>query len=70
MAGVGGLTGLILTLSIIYTLDMTFFLTVTVLISGIVASARLALKAHTPMQIITGYLTGFLVVSGFLLQLI
>ena len=70
MAGVGGLTGLILMLSLIYTLDMTFFLIVVVLISGIVASARLALQVHSPLQIITGYLTGFLVVSGFLLQLV
>ena len=70
MAGVGALTGLILMLSLIYTLDMTFFLIVIVLMSGIVASARLILQVHTPLQIIVGYLTGFLVVSGFLLQLV
>ncbi len=69
MAGLGGITGLILMLSFTYTLDMTFFLALVVFISGIVASARLALHAHSPMQLIAGYLAGLLIVSGLLLQL-
>lgn len=70
MAGWGGLTGLVLVLSFVYSLDMTFFLIVIILISGIVASARITLQAHSPIQIITGYFTGLLIVSVFLVQLI
>ncbi len=70
MAGVGGLTGLILMLSFIYTLDMTFFFSVTLLISGIVASARLKLQEHNLLQIVAGYLTGLIIVCILLTQLI
>ena len=70
MAGLGGISGLILMLSLIYTLDMTFYLSVLFLISGIVASARLVLKEHNLLQIATGYFTGFLIVGIFLLQLV
>ncbi len=69
MAGLGGLTGLILMLSLLYTLDMTFFLSVAILISGIVATARLKLQSHNLLQIITGYVAGLVIVCVFLLQL-
>jgi membrane-associated phospholipid phosphatase len=62
MAGIGGITALILILSFIYKTDLTIILCVAVLISGIIASARLALNAHSPVQLIGGYLIGLLTV--------
>lgn len=39
-----------------------------ILLSGIVASARLYLKKHTPLQVYAGFLFGFLVITGILLS--
>jgi membrane-associated phospholipid phosphatase len=36
-------------------------------VSGLVATSRIKLKAHTPAQVYTGFLTGLIVVSFFLL---
>jgi len=69
MAGLGGITGLILILSYSYVLDMTVFLSAAILISGIVGTARLALNSHSLLQIVTGYAAGLLIVFGFLMQL-
>jgi hypothetical protein len=60
--GLGGCTALILAISIIYHLDLFYLLAICIFISGIVASSRLALKAHSLFEIWTGYLLGFIIV--------
>jgi hypothetical protein len=66
MAGLGGITALIAVLSVAYKADMTFILCITLLVSGIIASARLSVKAHSASQLLTGYALG-LVTAGVIL---
>ena len=59
MIGMGGVLGLIISLSFNYSASIMFFLMLAVMISGIVAFARLSLNAHTPTQVYAGLATGF-----------
>jgi membrane-associated phospholipid phosphatase len=68
-AGIGGITGLIMILSVAYTIDMTVLLSSALLISGFIIAARLALNTHTPLQLITGYVLGIASVIGLMVRL-
>ncbi len=59
--GIGGMVGGML--GVVYRLhvDLHFILMLIILASGLVAYARLKLNAHTPAQVYTGFLLGFLV---------
>lgn len=59
--GIGGISGA--ALGIIYRLqvDMHLMLMILLLLSGIVASARLKLNTHTPSQVYSGFVLGFFV---------
>ena len=59
--GIGGIAGALL--GIIYRLktDMYATLAGVILIAGIISFARLKLNAHTPPQVYTGFLLGFIV---------
>ena len=59
--GWGGLTALVSYLSFANP-DLSLSLAVTVLVSGIVATARLHLNEHTPSQVYLGFIVGFLTV--------
>jgi membrane-associated phospholipid phosphatase len=60
-AAVGGVIGFIFALGMIHPImNFTFILAVAVLIAGLVIYSRLMLNAHTPMQMYTGALLGFL----------
>ncbi len=61
MIGIGGLAGFIFSLSHLFYTDVLYFVVVAFFISGIVAWARLALNAHKPSQIYTGFALGFLI---------
>jgi hypothetical protein len=58
LVGWGGLTGLILMLSIRFNTDLMLFLLIAILFSGLIAYSRLKLSAHTPAQIYSGFLLG------------
>lgn len=62
MAGIGGLTGLIIVLSTTYQIDMVLMLSVAILIAGTIATSRLAMNSHSIMEILSGYLFGISVV--------
>jgi membrane-associated phospholipid phosphatase len=68
MTGVGGITGLIIILSYLYRADILILFCIAILISGIIASARLASGSHNPLQILAGYLLGLLGVLGLMFQ--
>lgn len=70
MAGIGGVTGMIIALTFIYGIDTTIILSISILMAGLIASSRLALNAHNLSQLITGFFVGTLVVFGLMLQLI
>lgn len=59
MAGLGGLTALIMVISIKLQVNLMALLIITILASGIVATSRLILKAHTPVEVYSGFILGF-----------
>lgn len=66
--GLGGITGLILSLSFGLQTNMQLLLIITILISGLIGTARLILDAHSPVQVFAGYLTGMaVIIGGFML---
>jgi membrane-associated phospholipid phosphatase len=66
MVGWGGLTGLIISLSLKYNLDLLILLITGIICSGFIGYARLRLDAHSPSQVYCGYLLGyFLVLATF-----
>jgi len=62
MAGIGGITGLIIILSVGFRIEMVVILCLSILVAGIIASSRLALGAHNILQILAGYILGLAVV--------
>ncbi len=67
MVGLGGLFGLIISVSQLIKFDMILFYIIIILISGLVGSARLILNEHKPYQLYIGFLLGFIVqISLFL----
>ncbi len=62
MIAVGGVTGVMLALALHYNIDLAFWLSLLVIASGIIASARLHLGAHNPAQIYIGYILGLIIV--------
>lgn len=68
LASVAGFTALLISLSMEYKIAYLPYISIAILISGFVASARLFLKAHTPVEVVVGYLSGFLIVGLSLLM--
>lgn len=64
MAGAGGITALVLIVGIGYSSDMTLPMSLILMMGGVIATSRLALRAHSPIEIIAGFLLGFLLVGG------
>ena len=65
--GIGGIAGA--TLGMIYRIqmDMSVALIAIILLAGLVAYARLKLNAHTPSQVYTGFVLGFIIELGLML---
>jgi hypothetical protein len=61
MIGVGGLIGLISSMSYLYQVGTEFMLMASILMAGISGSARLYLQEHNQTQIYAGFLIGFIV---------
>jgi membrane-associated phospholipid phosphatase len=64
MISLGGVLGLFLGLTFVMMIDLTPLLILIIFISGLVGYSRLQLGAHTPAQVYTGFLTGFVVMLG------
>jgi len=60
LGGVGGLTGAVFGVCYRMAINPLPFLIVILAISALVALARLELKAHTPGQVLAGFVVGFL----------
>jgi hypothetical protein len=65
--GSGALIAMVLLLSLKMDANLDGYIISTLLISGLVLSARLKLNTHKPAQVYTGFITGFLVVGFFIL---
>lgn len=57
--GAGGIVGLLLILVRFSTYDLRLVFVGAILMAGIIGSARLILKAHTEVEVFSGYLIGF-----------
>ena len=70
MVGIGGLLGILISLSYLIKYDMTVFYIVVIILAGFVGFARLYLHEHKPGQLYTGFLLGLIVQLGlfFVLQ--
>ncbi len=68
MTAMGGLCGFILSMGLKYPGDIQGCLVLFLLLSGLLASARLLLKKHTPLQVYSGFLFGFCFVLGMLVH--
>jgi hypothetical protein len=66
-AGAGVLTGLILALSLKMTAAIPLLFVSILLASGLVLSSRLKLNRHSPLQVYTGFFTGFAIVTIYIL---
>ncbi|QQS49769.1 MAG: hypothetical protein IPM71_09065 [Bacteroidota bacterium] len=60
MIGAGGITGLLLSISILFQVQPFFWLIAAILASGMLGSARLVLRAHTHAELLSGYFTGLI----------
>ena len=63
LIGIGGVTGVLLSLSIRMGLGITPSLIAMIVVASIVATARLHLNAHTPSQTMSGYVLGLFMVT-------
>lgn len=66
MAGISGLTAFLIFLSLKYQYNLIYPITALILITGLVGSARLYLKAHNMTEVTTGALIGFSVTMSCL----
>lgn len=60
LLSMGMLLGFFLALAIIYSISLLPIIIVFVLLSGVLASARLTLKAHTPQEVYLGFFLGII----------
>lgn len=68
MVGLGGILGLWSILSFLFNIpNQSIFLSLLIIVSGLVGSARLVLAAHTQAQVYTGFLVGYTLSFGSLL---
>lgn len=65
--GIGGIAGAIL--GIIYRLQLDFqlILMMVLFVAGLIGYARLKLNAHSPLQVYTGFILGFLIELGLMI---
>lgn len=66
MVGIGGVMGVMTALASILIIDLSMPIVLTLLVSGLLGSARLSLGAHKPWEVYTGFIAGFL--SEFLVM--
>lgn len=59
MAGIGALMALLLIISITYQVQLLAVISLLIIAAGFLASARLLLKAHSPVEVYLGFMVGF-----------
>jgi len=61
MIGMGGMVGAFTGLSLKMMIDIPLVIMVLIMLSGLTGFARLKLQAHTPMQVLGGFISGFVI---------
>jgi hypothetical protein len=64
MVGLGGVLGVLISVSWLIKFDMTPYYIATIIVAGIVAFARLILNEHKPAQLYLGFFLGLIVQTG------
>jgi hypothetical protein len=64
MVGLGGLLGILISISYLIKFDMTVFYILVIVFSGLTAVARLMLGEHKPLQLYLGFFLGLFVQTG------
>lgn len=64
MVGIGGFLGLIIYLIIKMQVNLGFYLILSILAAGLIGTARLALNAHKPVEIYTGFVGGLIIIAS------
>ncbi|MCX6290666.1 MAG: hypothetical protein NT126_02765 [Bacteroidetes bacterium] len=59
MIGIGGITGMLFGMSTYLLMDLRIPILVTILVAGLLGTARISLGAHHPMQVYAGFFVGF-----------
>lgn len=59
LAALGGICGLLYSISIVTSTETLGWFLIAIIISGFVAASRLALKSHTSIELVSGFLLGF-----------
>lgn len=65
MAGIGGMAGAQLAISLVFQFNPLWWLSVIILVAGLIGTARMILRQHSLRQIVGGFVVG--AVCGFLL---
>lgn len=66
MAGIGGMAGALLAISLVFQFNPLWWLSVIILVAGLIGTARMILRQHSLRQIVGGFVVG--AVCGFLLM--
>lgn len=66
MVGIGLLVGILLVVGLVYGAAIEYLFIVTVLVGGLVGSARLRLGIHRPIEIFTGFMIGLVATLGIM----
>lgn len=61
---IGGIIGVVLSLSKIYAMNLMMLISTLFMIAGIILSARLALKAHNQLEVYFGFIAGIAIQYG------
>lgn len=69
MAAAGGLSGLMLFLALVFLLDLTVYIAIAFMLSGIVGSILIKLQDQSISKLFVGWLVGFGIVTTTLLVL-
>ena len=67
MAGIGGMVGALLAISLVFQFNPLWWLSVMIIVAGLVGTARMILRQHSLRQIVGGFMVG--AICGFLLIL-
>jgi hypothetical protein len=69
MVGIGGLLGVLVSVSYLIKFDMTLFYIPVICIAGVIGYARLELNEHRPSQVYAGFLLGLCIQLGLFFPL-
>jgi membrane-associated phospholipid phosphatase len=58
LTGISGFTAFMVVLSLYYNLNLTYLIALLLFLNGLLATARLFLKAHSPIELLIGFIIG------------